>query len=62
MAHILYARPVAWVVVHVQLLAYKITMLDILLAFTVVTFSILAVGVVVAVICWLSIKIDGGSK
>lgn len=36
-------------------------MRDILLAFGVVTLSILAVGAVVAFICWLSMKIDGGS-
>lgn len=37
-------------------------MVDFLLAFGIVTLSILAVGVLVAVICWLSIKIDGGSE
>jgi hypothetical protein len=37
-------------------------MRDFFLAFGVVTFSVLLVGVIVALICWLSTKIDGGGQ
>lgn len=37
-------------------------MRDFLLAFGVVTLSVLVVGVVVAFICWLAVKIDGGGQ
>ncbi len=38
---------------------YLLVMLDLLLAFAVVTGSILLVGLVVGLIIWLSIKIGG---
>ncbi len=42
-----------------QLHHYLLVMIDLLLAFAVVTGSLLLVGLVVALIIWLAIKIGG---